>query len=798
MNPNELPNVRAWLLLSLVGILTGTVPAWAEDPLPFVPGSWTLVVLPDTQRYTDPASDPKLEIYKRITQWIADNKQARNIKFVLHEGDITASNRRSHWQVASDAMAVLDKAGVPYSLVPGNHDHDQNDPHHHAPNRDTLMNDYFTVSRCQAMPTFGGVFEPGRTENTYHLFSAGGKDYITVALEWGPRNEAVAWADKVLSQHADRTALIVTHAYTYSDGTRYDWAAKRLTQDYNPHHPAYGFSAPHDGTEDINDGEQLWRKLVSKHKNVRMVFSGHVKWAGARQTAVGDHGQRVHEMVAAYHDPPQGWIRLLEFLPDGRTVQVKTYSPHLDRYMTDDAQQFVLHMAPPPPKLSAGPHLFIDEYLIAETKNLVRVVHQPEKLPQPILAKAESWHQQPLFFLKVMRDAGGNLFRMWYNVKNPGKHPPVCFAYAESKDGIRWERPNLGLIEVDGSTDNNLIEAAFGKFGLFLVDDGPDCPDPARRYKMAHYGPGLDVLFSADGRRFKGYEKNPVIPASKGGKYIISDIIDGCWDPLRSQYLIGCKIEAQGYPGKPHYHREGFRRIVGMTVSKDFVNWRMPWRIVTPDPNNGMEEFYGMQPMVRGNLYLGFLRVLRDDLPADAGGPVMGIGWTELITSRDGERWTRYQQPFLDRNKKPGTWDHAFAWVGDCVTVGNQEYIYYGGYSAGHKIGDRQIGLARLRKNGFVSYDAGATRGTLRTPLVNLGAARMTINAKVDGQLRVRVLDAKGKPLPGFDGSDCARIQGDNVTHPVQWKAPLGSLRGKRIRLEFALEKAQLYAFRLE
>ena len=319
---------------------------WAEDPPSFVPGSWTLAVLPDTQRYTVEKTDPGLKIFNTIIQWIADNKQTRNIKFVLHEGDITGGNLPSTWRVASDAMAILDKADIAYCMAPGNHDHDGCNPHQHAPNRNTLLNDYFPVSRYRKMATFGGTFEPGKTESSYHLFSAGGKDYIAVALEWGPRDEAVTWADNILSKHSDRTALIVTHAYTYSDRTRYDWAAKGTAQDYNPHCKSYAFSAPHDGTENVNDGEQLWRKLVSKHENVRMVFSGHVAWAGARQRAIGKHDQIVHEMVAAYHDPPEGWIRLLEFRPDGRTVQVKTYSPHLDQYMTDDAQQFVLDMAP--------------------------------------------------------------------------------------------------------------------------------------------------------------------------------------------------------------------------------------------------------------------------------------------------------------------------------------------------------------------------------------------------------------------------------------------------------------------
>ena len=330
------------ICVSLISV-TGWVPrAEAQEVPAFVPGSWTLIVLPDTQRYTSEETEPGLKIFKGITQWIADNKESRNIQFVLHEGDITGWNRDAQWQLASDAMAILEKAGIPYALAPGNHDHDSRMPGAHAASRDTFLNYHFPVSRYQKMPTFGGTFEPGMTESNYHLFSAGGKDYIAIALEWGPRDEVVAWANTILAKHSDRTAFVITHVYTYSDGTRYDWAAKGTKQDYNPHCKSYGTSAPHDGTENVNDGEELWQKLVSKNKNVQMVFSGHVKWAGARQTAVGEHGQTVHEMVAAYHDPPEGWIRLLEFHPDGQTVQVKTYSPHLDKYMTDDAQQFVL------------------------------------------------------------------------------------------------------------------------------------------------------------------------------------------------------------------------------------------------------------------------------------------------------------------------------------------------------------------------------------------------------------------------------------------------------------------------
>jgi len=453
--------------------------------------------------------------------------------------------------------------------------------------------------------------------------------------------------------------------------------------------------------------------------------------------------------------------------------------------------------------LGPGPHLFVDDYLIAESHGLKRTTHQPAKRPVPVLRKAESWHLQPQWFMAVVRDADAGLFRTWYNVKNPGGQPSICYAYAESQDGIDWRRPDLGLVEVDGSTSNNLIDAPQGHFSLFFVDEGPGYANPAQRYKLGYYGDGLCVAFSADGFRFAAYPGNPVIPAHPPGARFyepgyenhIGDIIDGCWDPLKQEYLLGCKIEQGGYPGKPHHHAEGWRRCVGMATSDDFITWPRPRLIVTPDPGNGIEEFYGFKPMLRGGLYVGFLRVLRDDLPAHLGGPVEGIGWTELMTSRDGRAWTRHQEAFVGRDPRPGTWDHAMAWFADCITVGGTEYIYYGGYAEGHKVGDRQVGLALLRRNGFVSRDAGNRVGALRTPLVRLGGPVLAVNAAVMDELRVRVTDADGAALPGFDWMECAPVRGDSVAHPVKWTGDPGRLVGRPVSLEFRLRHGELYGF---
>jgi hypothetical protein len=98
------------------------------------------------------------------------------------------------------------------------------------------------------------------------------------------------------------------------------------------------------------------------------------------------------------------------------------------------------------------------------------------------------------------------------------------------------------------------------------------------------------------------------------------------------------------------------------------------------------------------------VRVLRDDLPCDPGGPRDGIGYSVLATSRDGVAWQRRREPFLDRDPGRGTWDHAMSWIGAAVPVGDEVFFYYGGYARGHKVEpatERQIGLARMKRDRY-------------------------------------------------------------------------------------------------
>jgi hypothetical protein len=151
--------------------------------------------------------------------------------------------------------------------------------------------------------------------------------------------------------------MILTHAYLYSDNTRYNWDQYGTGQYANPHWIApYWLTGP-DRT--VNDGEELWNKLIRTHNNVDFVFSGHVLSPGTGyRSDLSDGGNVVHQILANYQDyPDPGYMRLMEFQPDG-TVQVRSYSPISGQYLTTFDQQFTLQLdtlkgpnAPPAPPL---------------------------------------------------------------------------------------------------------------------------------------------------------------------------------------------------------------------------------------------------------------------------------------------------------------------------------------------------------------------------------------------------------------------------------------------------------------
>jgi hypothetical protein len=303
------------------------------EPLPFVPGSWTLVVLPDTQGY----SRSRPEIFEAQTRWIAASVRERNIRYVVHLGDLTNNNEPQQWQAAKVAMSTLDGV-VGYALCTGNHDLG---PGGHSGNRDTLFDTYFPLAQFELQ---GNVLTSlGSSTNAIHGFEAGGESWIILSLEWGPRDATLVWADKKLDEFAASRVIVVTHAYM-NDGDIRLRRESTMAEEGNPHD--YDTAKLPGGT---NDGEEIWQKLISKHPNIDFVLSGHVLGDGfARLSSQHANGHVVHQILSNYQhyeNDGNGYLRLMEFLPDGKTVQIKSYSPYTDQYFTDWENQFVLELS---------------------------------------------------------------------------------------------------------------------------------------------------------------------------------------------------------------------------------------------------------------------------------------------------------------------------------------------------------------------------------------------------------------------------------------------------------------------
>jgi len=308
------------------------------EPSTIAPGAFTIAVLPDTQHY----SEKYPETYRAQTQWIVDNQQARNIACVLHLGDITNHNKPAEWENAVKAMRLLE-GKLPYCLVPGNHDYSSGGG---CTDRTTLLNEYFPVKQFRNQSTFGGTYdkEPEGMENSYSLFSAAGRNFLVLALEFGPRRDVVRWANEVVGRYNDREAILITHAYMYFDDSRHDWSKNGKAQSWNPH--KYPLAKDND---DVHDGEELWENLVRRHENFILTLNGHVLGDGlGRVTSPAPGGRSIHQMLVNFQMRPNGgdgWLRLLEFRPEGNTLHVVDYSPTRHQLNQSPQNQFALKLS---------------------------------------------------------------------------------------------------------------------------------------------------------------------------------------------------------------------------------------------------------------------------------------------------------------------------------------------------------------------------------------------------------------------------------------------------------------------
>lgn len=474
--------------------------------------------------------------------------------------------------------------------------------------------------------------------------------------------------------------------------------------------------------------------------------------------------------------------------------------------------------------LEKAVHLLLDDHLIAQSEGVARKVISPQRfLTEPIVT-GELQHQNWQPFFTVLHDPAApsrKPFRMWYNVDvvdDPADGEWFgATGYLESSDGIRWPGPyeRLNSLKDDGSV----------RFGASVVDDGPSHPTAAERYKMLYFDAGKQVgprvAFSPNGRQWTLHDGGkPVLRVNNG-----EDIWSAGFDPIRQRYFLIGKLEGPctwtNAEGKKV--TASIRRCI-TSFSRDFKTWSEPKLVFSPDEkDSGITQWYGAAGfLVRGDLIIAFLRVLRDDLspegvPPEAvisngGGKAerranvgvekgSGMGYTVLAWTRDGETWQRdrHTDKFFEPDPRPGTWDHAMSWVGSSVVVGDEVSLYYSGYRWGHKYHrsvDRQLGVVKVKRDRFVARQAGERGGTITTSTVTLRTEALTLNVNAQGgEVRVQITNAEGEPIPGFRFQDCRPITTDSLDASVEWKQPLATLRGRAVRLEFSLRNASLFAF---
>ena len=300
------------------------------------PESFSMILLGDPQGYTK--YDINQPLFELCTAWIADNIDNLKIKTVLCTGDIVEQNdnnalnrrmlnqtSRQMYESGSRSFARLDNR-VPYIISPGNHEYG----YRRSENGNTHFNEYFTAERNSTLRDCLVAEFPNRQgfaslENSAYLFNdVHWGRLLIITTEFAPRDEVLEWAKKLCEskEYADCRVIFMTHSFLR------ERTAERIVKE------SYTIPNP-------NWGQAIWDKLVSQTANIDLVICGHTGHPGEFEDAVAYRsdknaaGRMVHQMMFNVQilgggwegNGGDGWLRILEFMPDGHTIKVRTYSP---------------------------------------------------------------------------------------------------------------------------------------------------------------------------------------------------------------------------------------------------------------------------------------------------------------------------------------------------------------------------------------------------------------------------------------------------------------------------------------
>ena len=461
--------------------------------------------------------------------------------------------------------------------------------------------------------------------------------------------------------------------------------------------------------------------------------------------------------------------------------------------------------------IDTGRQLFVDDFLI-ESSTLERRFHQPKRyLGNPVLfpetsdelePTAEEEHrglrsERAVCYLGhggVFFDPADKLFKMFYTASWRGG-----LAMATSRDGIRWDRPDLGM------AGGNLIlkpgdDYAGGDNCVWL---DTQTENSAERYKyMTTRGRDENRDFihtlhtSPDGLKWsEGVRTGPA-----------SDYCSFYFDPFRKVWVYS--IKQNGPRGRCRYYAEHPDFMEGAKWENS-AYWMNADRLDRPDPRVGdSTQLYSHNAVAYESLQVGVFYIHR--------GPINRIceegrfpKYTDLALgfSRDGFHWDRPdRRPFLAGTRLDGDWDRAYlhGTAGVCMVVGDHLYFPYTGYSGIDPGGFRgmytgaAVGMAMLRRDGFASMEARQRDGVLTTRPLTFKGNKLFVNVDCPlGELRVEVLDRGGRLVEPFTAENCESLTVNSTLKEIRWKGEndLEKVAGEPVRLRFRLKNGALYSF---
>ncbi len=439
------------------------------------------------------------------------------------------------------------------------------------------------------------------------------------------------------------------------------------------------------------------------------------------------------------------------------------------------------------PAVNIGTRLepFFDDHLIARMTGDVRLhLHRP-KPQEVVLVTGEPWEGNTSAYYSIFQD--GEKYRMYYRgadwdtKKRKAKHREVT-CYAESKDGINWVKPKLGLFEFSGSKANNIVWDGIGTHCFTPFKDANPNVKPEARYKAISRGPapknqnrykgGLYVYQSPDGIHWKMIKKEPVI-------------LKGAFD---SQNLAFFDTQRGLYVDYHRWFDKGLRDIMTCT-SKNFVNWTDPVPLRIQEEKKEHLYTNAIQPYERApHIYLGFPTRY---LPKE-GQRVEPV----FMSSRDGLNFNRWSAPVIPESApkdRKGNRSNYMAWGLFQLPGKPREYSVYA--SEAYYTGpDSRLRRFSYRVDGFVSLRAGAKGGTVISKPIVFEGSRLVLNHTVetDGKLTVRLRHPKTNKII----VESAPVSGDKIEGEVKWRkgSPISKLQGTTVRVEFQLRNSHLYS----